>query len=104
MMAAARNPDVIELHTRMTACSDQVSCKVEDETVILSLRTGEYYGLNPVAAHIWDLLQQQERSVAEVRDALLAIYDVDEATCTDQVITVLRDMQSMELLDIVQSV
>jgi len=99
MMAAARNPEVIELHTRMTACSDQVSCKVEDETVILSLRTGEYYGLNPVAATIWELLQQ-ERSVAEVRDALLGMYDVDEATCTDQVLAVLRDMQSMELLKI----
>ncbi len=99
MMAAARNPDVIELHTRMTACSDQVSCKVEDETVILSLRTGEYYGLNPVAATIWELLQQ-ERSVAEVRDTLLGMYDVDEATCTDQVLAVLRDMQSMELLKI----
>lgn len=98
-MAAARNPDVIELHTRMTACSDQVSCKVEDETVILSLRTGEYYGLNPVAATIWELLQQ-ERSVAEVRDTLLGMYDVDEATCTDQVLAVLRDMQSMELLKI----
>lgn len=99
MMSASQDRSVIELHTRMTACSDQVSCRVEDETVILSLRTGEYYGLNPVAATIWDLLQQ-ERSVAEVRDTLLGMYDVDEATCTDQVLTVLRDMQSMELLDI----
>lgn len=91
----------IGLHTRMATSSEQVSCRIEDETVILSLRTGEYYGLNPVAASIWELLQE-ERSVAEIRDGLLAMYDVDAATCIEQVLTVLREMQAMELLDIAQ--
>ncbi len=100
MMAA--EPIEIGLDTRIMVSSDQVSCRVEDETVILSLRTGEYYGLNPVAAQIWELLQQ-ERSVAEVRDALLGMYDIDEPTCAGQVLAVLRDMQSLELLDIEQA-
>ena len=97
-MAAERSE--ISLATRMVANNDQVSCRIEDETVILSLRTGEYYGLNPVAASIWELLQQ-ECSATQIRDALLAMYDVDEATCSDQVLATLREMQSMELLDIV---
>jgi hypothetical protein len=98
-MAAGRVE--ISLQSRIAASAEQVSCRVEDETVILSLRTGEYYGLNPVAACIWELLQE-ERSVSELRDALLGMYDVDEATCTEQTLAVLRDMQDMELLEVVQ--
>lgn len=97
MMSAERIE--IGLHTRMTASSEQVSCRIEEETVILSLRTGEYYGLNPVAAAIWELLQQ-ERRVAEIRDELLARYDVDEETCVEQMLGVLHEMQSMDLLEI----
>ncbi len=88
----------IGLQSRLVASTEQVSCEIDDETVILSLRTGEYYGLNPVAAQIWQLLQE-EQTVADVRDALLREYDVDEGTCTEQVFAVLREMLRMQLLD-----
>lgn len=45
--------------------------QVDDEFLVLDLRGNEYFGLNPVARHIWaalqagQTLQQAERSVCE---------------------------------------
>lgn len=98
-MSAASRTGSLDLTSRVVASKDQVSCAVDDETVILSLRTGEYYGLNVVAAHIWTLIQE-ERSLRDVRDVLLHTYDgIDEAACTTQVIAVINDMLEMGLIE-----
>lgn len=98
-MNTGSRTDRLELASRIVASRDQVSCPVDGETVILSLKTGEYYGLNSVAAHIWTLIQEA-RTVWEVRDTLLDAYEgIDEETCTAQVLTALNDMLAMELIE-----
>jgi hypothetical protein len=88
----------LDLASVVVASADQVSCEVADETVILSLTTGEYYGLNVVAASIWELVQKPT-TVRAVRDALLLMYDdVDEAICTTQVLASLAEMEDMGLV------
>lgn len=90
----------IQLATRLVASRDHVSCEVEDEMVILSLHTGEYYGLNPVALRVWSLLEQP-RSVAEVRDVLLAEYaGVTPEECTEQLLGLLADMVELRLVEL----
>ncbi len=37
---------------------EQVSTDLVAETAILNLQTGQYYGLNPMGAFIWDFIQQ----------------------------------------------
>ncbi len=58
------------LSSRLTAARDQVSCDLGSEAAILQIASGIYYGLNPVGACIWALLQQP-RTVREIRDTLL---------------------------------
>jgi hypothetical protein len=88
----------LTLDSEVAASRNQVSCDLADEVVILSLSTGEYYGLNPVAARVWSLLQEPRR-VAAIRDILLAEYpDVTVADCTDQVMVLLEEMMSLDLL------
>ena len=41
---------MIAPHQSVMASPDHVACDLDEETVILSLKTGEYYGLNAVAA------------------------------------------------------
>lgn len=55
---------------------DQVSCELADEVAILSLKDHIYYGLNPVGARVWQLLQKQ-MTLAALFDTLLSEYDVD---------------------------
>ena len=49
--------------------------QVGDETVILDLASGNYFGLDPVGARIWQLITEGHMPAA-IRDTLLAEYEV----------------------------
>lgn len=52
--------------------------QVGEEMVILDLAGGEYFGLDPVGARIWQLLSEG-RNLAEVCETMLTEYDVSQA-------------------------
>ena len=90
----------LSLDTTVFASPQQVSCDVANEAVLLSMRDGEYYGLNEVAASIWRLIQEP-RTVLEIRDALLEEYSgIDAEECERAVIGFLGQMIALNLIDI----
>ena len=54
---------------------EQVACDLAGEAVILSLKSGQYFGLNEVGTQIWNLIQEP-KTVGAVFEALLQEYDV----------------------------
>lgn len=94
---------MISVDSIITASPRQVACDLGDEVVVLSLTNDAYYGLDPVAARIWSLLQTPQ-SVAAIRDVLLAEYsDVDPAQCTSDVIRLLEQMAGWDLVQIAET-
>ena len=85
--------------SRVAASVDQVSCELEGEAVILDLGAGIYYGLDPVGAHGWSLLDE-ERTVAELRDRLVAAYDVDAATAETDLVELLAELAERGLVTV----
>lgn len=83
----------------IVAVADQVSCELDGEAVILHLENGVYYGLNPVGAHIWDLIQQPLR-VSELITTLTQEYDVEPARCQNDVISLLTELSSNQLIEV----
>jgi Coenzyme PQQ synthesis protein D (PqqD) len=75
----------------------QVACVVADETVILQLREGVYYGLNPVGTCIWRAVQSS-RCVAEIVASVLAEFDVSRERCLADVRELLIDLEQHELV------
>jgi hypothetical protein len=51
-----------------------------EEAVMMSVAAGEYYGLNAVAARIWELLARP-MTVAQLCTQICAEFDVDAQTC-----------------------
>jgi hypothetical protein len=89
----------LTLDTCVVAAPDQASCLLESEAVLLSLRNGEYFGLNEVGASIWQIIQCP-RTVTEVRDELMAEYDgVDAEVCAAEVLGFLERMVTLGLVD-----
>lgn len=89
----------LTIETAIVADPKHVSCDVGGEVVMLSLETGEYYGMNPVAARIWSLVQA-ETTVAAVRDELLREYDdVTPEQCTEDLLEVLTRMREWGLIN-----
>ena len=83
----------------ITVAKEQVSCDLAGEKAILDLKSGQYYGLNPVGARIWDLIQES-RSVTEVLKIILHEYDVDAVACERDLIALLEELHGKGLLDL----
>lgn len=84
----------------VVASRQQVSAVVEGEAVILGLADGVYYGLDGVGRRVWDLLAEP-RSVAELRDAVAAEYEVDATTAGHDIFQLLGDLCARGLVDVV---
>lgn len=85
--------------TRVVAARDQVSVEVDGEAVILNLADGVYYGLDPVGAWIWERMEQP-RSVAELRDAVVAEWEVDAPTAEADLLALLAELAARGLVDV----
>jgi hypothetical protein len=81
------------------AAARQVSSQLGDETVILQLDDGVYYGLDPVGTRIWALLHEP-RSVAEIRDRIIEEYEVDPERCERDLVRLLEDLLGRRLIEL----
>ena len=79
--------------------ADQIACDMGGEVVILDLKSGTYYGLDAVAARIWTLIEEPA-SVVAIKDAIVAHYEVDPATCERDIRMFLRQMQEAGLIEV----
>ena len=91
--------DSITLVSSVTAVRDQVSCDLAGEAVILNLKSGFYYGLDPVGARIWSLIQKAT-PVRAILDQLLEEYEVAPDQCERDLLNLLKDMAAKELIDV----
>jgi hypothetical protein len=78
---------------------DQVYINLEDEVVILSLKDGVYYGLNPVGAQIWNLIQEPRR-VQEILEILLSQFEVEPKRCEEDVLKLLQELAIRGLINV----
>lgn len=90
---------MITLSSIVAVSPNQVSCDLAGEAAILNLKTGVYYGLDPVGARIWDLLGRPRR-LAEVRDLILDEYDVEPERCELDLVKLVEKMAAEGLVEV----
>ena len=76
-----------------------LSTTLDGEAVILETESGTYYGLNEVATHVWERLDEQQ-TIADLRDSVLAEYDVEQERVEHDLEAVLADMAENGLVEI----
>jgi hypothetical protein len=76
-----------------------VEAEVDGEIVALHVDNGTCYGFNNTATAIWKLLDRPRR-LGEICDALAGEFDVDPEECEQDVLTLLRDLESDGLVDL----
>ena len=77
--------------------SNMVFSHIDDEVVMMSIEAGEYYGLNPVASRIWELLEKPH-AFRRLIDLLMQEFDIDEATCQKDVLNFLNQLMDKGLI------
>jgi hypothetical protein len=79
-----------------------ISCNIAEETVLLDVHSGVYYGLDPVATIIWTLLSGP-KSIRQLRDELMKEYEVDSSTCAASVLRFIALMSKKGLITVVEN-
>jgi len=90
----------LDQNTTLRAAREQVSCTVEDEAVILHLKDGVYFGLNPVGAFVWNHLKQPQR-VSELQEKVIAEFEVVHEQCEADLRELLSDLLKSGLVEVV---
>lgn len=84
----------------VVVCADEtLSCDLQGEAVVLNLQSGTYFGLNPLGARIWKLIQKPAR-VSSVLEELLKEYEVDATQCEEDLLSFLKLLQARELITV----
>ena len=65
----------MKLTDKIQLSDEVVAREVGDETMLLDLASGTYFGLDAVGGRFWQMLEEG-KSAIEARDALLEEYEV----------------------------
>lgn len=90
---------MLSAETVVQAAPNQIFSEIANESVILDLDKGLYYGLNEVGTQIWKLVQSS-RSIESIIQVLLEEYDVSRETCTESIFALIQDLQSHGLIEV----
>jgi hypothetical protein len=85
--------------TIIQAAPNQVFSEISNESVILNLSQGTYYGLNEVGTQIWHLIQTPT-SVDAIVAQLLEEYDVSPEECRASVLALANSLQQQGLAEV----
>ena len=112
MLQTLREPGTVRSNSNMpnrdnditpfsiVVCSDEnLSCDLQGEAVLLNLQSGTYFGLNPLGARIWELIQRPVK-VSDVHQELLKEYEVDSSQCEADLLTFLKSLQAHRLITV----
>ncbi len=83
----------------VVAAKDQVSCDLAGEAAILNIKSGVYYGLDPIGAQIWRLMQEP-CAVGEIQHAITSEYEVEPNRCAQDVVTLIEKLLAEGLIEL----
>jgi hypothetical protein len=83
----------------ITVVKEQISSDLAGEAVILNLKSGTYFGVNEVGAYIWNLIQQPKR-FSQIRESILAEYEVTPENCEADLQGILQAFQAAGLIEV----
>lgn len=89
-------------HTSVVATKDQVSTNLQGESVILNLKSGVYFGLNPVGARIWELVQQTI-TIQQIQQTIISEYAVETERAESDVVSLLKQLSEVGLIEVVDA-
>lgn len=93
---ADRN-ETLTTATMLVRAPDCVNADLDEELILMSIETGEFYSLNETGRRVWHLLAEPA-SVATIATILAAEFDVDVGSCESDVLALVRDLQAEALI------
>lgn len=91
-------PTVLTKDFMVVASKTQVSCDMAGEAAILDMKSGEYFGLNPVGARVWNLIQEPRR-IGDLVEVLVNEYEVAPERCEQDLLDLIDRLVAKGLVE-----
>ena len=92
----------ITLDTTIKRADTIVSSELIDETVMMSVEKGTYYGLDDIETKLWQIIETP-MSVSALCDSLLSNYDVSREQGETDVLTFLNELHAEGIIEVVET-
>ncbi len=79
------------MDAQVSRSTEQVSADLEGDAVILNVKSGKYYSLNPVGARVWQLIESPI-SLKALHAALMEEYDVESDRCKEDLLQLIEKL------------
>ena len=89
---------MIDNSARYVASRKLSATEINGEAVILNLRDGNYYGLNPVAAEVWRWLQEP-KTLDQLESLMVGEFAVDRGQARQDLTQLLQDLETRKLIE-----
>lgn len=76
-----------------------IEAEVDGEIVALHIDNGTCYGFNATATRIWTMIVEP-RPISDLRDALVAMFDVEATTCAQELDALLGELEKDGLIEL----
>ena len=90
---------MIDEQTYVKRNNEVFANEIDGEAVMMNIQTGKYYGLDEVGSRIWELMEHKIL-VKEIIEQLQKEYDVSEQQCKTDVLNLLNDLKSNQLIEV----
>ena len=92
----------VSLESRVAIGGEVVSRDLEGEAIILNLKSGTYFGLDPVGTRIWSLLQE-DGSLRRTFELLEQEYEVEPERLKADILRLVEALRVNDLLSVAPS-
>jgi hypothetical protein len=89
----------ITLQSKIVRNSDLIAEPIDDELVMADIDAGKYYGLNNIAAAIWQNVETKI-SVEDLCKRLCENYEVTAEQCSTEVLAFLKELETRNLISV----
>lgn len=76
-----------------------LSAEIDGEVVALDIAKGVCYGLDPVGARVWSLIEHPS-SIEDLCARLMIDYDIEADICRRDVLDLLADLRAEGLIEV----
>ena len=88
--------------TKMKTSNDVIYTVLDGDAVLMHLKSGVYYGLNPVGACVWRKLEKPV-SRDEICFHIVETFDVELSTCREDIEVLLMELEEAGLVETVEA-
>jgi hypothetical protein len=92
----------LTLASRVRASEDVLFQKLNQEAVLLHLKSGVYFGLDQIGTNIWMILPVSD-SLQQVADSITKLYDVSQERSARDLLELIQEMIQHQLVTVVEA-